>query len=423
MPRSLPPGWERNETPDLKEKTGLPPLSDQEPIKRQPTAGDGGSINADVEQGDKPLSLPPKINKKIDEVYMISGIGNDDMYCMVEDELYEVAKKFTAHLHEAEYQRLKSEAQSLNVGAGRKIVRPVVSSAMDSTELRIEYASRLEILRKATKKSHGNTEDGADDDGMLDTTLEGSPLRELMQNGSKMDGSLVNRSLQSSENPVRPSSQSYSYGKLLKASQQNTGGLKKVNQQRSVETPKDGAQYKLQPSNLESLRSSNTPSSGLASRHFTPSVSSPPEQSSLPDPRSFRLSRVSSRSQISILSEGDSDDELCVSSPYPSSPPLLAPRRTKTGPVLSSTLMASTPRRTGSYPKANESNSPTRVTIKQERPQSVPATGLTVDSDSEDDDIFIELRRKRKAKTLERKASRVLGNPKSSSAGGKRNEA
>ncbi|KKF92635.1 hypothetical protein CFO_g5014 [Ceratocystis platani] len=170
MPRRLPPGWDRNETSDLKEKTGLPPLSDQEPIKRQHIAGDGSSKNE--EQGDKqPLSLTPKISKKIDEVYMISGIGNDDMYCMVEDELYEVAKKFTAHLHEAEYQRLKSEAQSLDAGAGRKIVRPVVRSAMDSTEQRIECASRLEILRKATKKSHGNTEADADDDGMLDATL------------------------------------------------------------------------------------------------------------------------------------------------------------------------------------------------------------------------------------------------------------
>ncbi|KAL2887551.1 hypothetical protein HOO65_050672 [Ceratocystis lukuohia] len=392
MPRRLPPGWDRNETSDLKEKTGLPPLSDQEPIKRQHIAGDGSSKNE--EQGDKqPLSLTPKISKKIDEVYMISGIGNDDMYCMVEDELYEVAKKFTAHLHEAEYQRLKSEAQSLDAGAGRKIVRPVVRSAMDSTEQRIECASRLEILRKATKKSHGNTEADADDDGMLDATLAGSPLHELMQYGSNMDGSL------------------------------NTGGLKKANQQRSVGAPKDGPQCKLQSSNLESLRSSNTPSSDPASWHSTPSVSSPPEQSSLPSPRSFRLSRASSRSRIAILSEDDDDDELCVSSPYPSSPRLSAPRRTKTGPVLSSILMTPTPRRTESYPKANEPSSPMRVTQKQERPQSVPATGPTVSPDSEDDDIFAELRRKRKAKTLERKASRVLGNPKSSSAEGKFNEA
>ncbi|PHH54836.1 hypothetical protein CFIMG_001229RA [Ceratocystis fimbriata CBS 114723] len=422
MPRRLPPGWDRNETSDLKEKTGLPPLSDQEPIKRQHIAGDGSSKNA--EQGDKqPLSLTPKISKKIDEVYMISGIGNDDMYCMVEDELYEVAKKFTAHLHEAEYQRLKSEAQSLDAGAGRKIVCPVVSSAMDSTEQRIECASRLEILRKATKKSHGNTEADADDDGMLDATLAGSPLHELMQYGSNMDGSLVNRSLQSSKNPVQPSSQPYSYGRILKVSRQNTGGLKKANQQRSVGAPKDGPQCKLQSSNLESLRSSNTPSSDLASWHSTPSVSSPPEQSSLPSPRSFRLSRASSRSRIAILSEDDDDDELCVSSPYPSSPRLSAPRRTKTGPVLSSILMAPTPRRTESYPKANEPSSPMRVAQKQERPQSVPATGPTVSPDSEDDDIFAELRRKRKAKTLERKASRVLGNPKSSSTGGKFNEA
>lgn len=56
---------------------------------------------------------------------MISGDGN---YRMVEDELLRVARRFTTHLHRAEYERLKSLARSQNALTIREIERPVVGT-------------------------------------------------------------------------------------------------------------------------------------------------------------------------------------------------------------------------------------------------------------------------------------------------------
>lgn len=42
---------------------------------------------------------------------MREGLDKDDAYTMVEDEFYDVAKGFTAHLHHAEYKRLMREAK------------------------------------------------------------------------------------------------------------------------------------------------------------------------------------------------------------------------------------------------------------------------------------------------------------------------
>lgn len=42
---------------------------------------------------------------------MVQGFDNDDRWRMVEDEFYSVASRFTAHLHAAQYRRLKDEAK------------------------------------------------------------------------------------------------------------------------------------------------------------------------------------------------------------------------------------------------------------------------------------------------------------------------
>lgn len=42
---------------------------------------------------------------------MVEGFDNDDRWRMVEDEFYSVASRFTAHLHAAQYRRLKYEAK------------------------------------------------------------------------------------------------------------------------------------------------------------------------------------------------------------------------------------------------------------------------------------------------------------------------
>jgi hypothetical protein len=54
---------------------------------------------------------------------MIDGVENDDGWMMVEDELLTTARRFTAHLHHAEYQRLKRLARSRPLDA---LSRPTV---------------------------------------------------------------------------------------------------------------------------------------------------------------------------------------------------------------------------------------------------------------------------------------------------------
>lgn len=45
---------------------------------------------------------------------MIEGLDNDDAYVMVEDEFLAIAKQFTRHLHQAEYERRKREVEREN---------------------------------------------------------------------------------------------------------------------------------------------------------------------------------------------------------------------------------------------------------------------------------------------------------------------
>jgi hypothetical protein len=53
-------------------------------------------------------------------------IPGDDRFRMVEDEFLDTARRFTTHLHRAEYNRLKTLAKSSNAAAIRAIGRPVV---------------------------------------------------------------------------------------------------------------------------------------------------------------------------------------------------------------------------------------------------------------------------------------------------------
>lgn len=55
---------------------------------------------------------------------MVEGFDNDDGWRMVEDEFYSVASRFTAHLHAAQYRRLKDEAKKRNPTI-QALARPV----------------------------------------------------------------------------------------------------------------------------------------------------------------------------------------------------------------------------------------------------------------------------------------------------------
>lgn len=68
----------------------------------------------------------------------------DDRYRMVEDELLRVAQRFTAHLHRAEYERLKRLATSQNAESIREIERPVIGTpTMEARRRHDRVAQRI----------------------------------------------------------------------------------------------------------------------------------------------------------------------------------------------------------------------------------------------------------------------------------------
>lgn len=88
--------------------------------------------------------------------YMIEGLDNDDLYRMVEDEFLSTAQQFTAHLHAAEYHRLKAASKSQNADAIRDISRPVVGRMTDLVKQKQERKARLEKQKAATRKARAD---------------------------------------------------------------------------------------------------------------------------------------------------------------------------------------------------------------------------------------------------------------------------
>ena len=109
---------------------------------------------------------------------MIEGPEGDDRYRMVEDELLSVARRFTAHLHAAEYQRLQEAAKSQNARAIKDISRPVVGSMTDLAKRRQERKAHALNRWRARREARGSGDDTAsesddDDEGYRATSLYG----------------------------------------------------------------------------------------------------------------------------------------------------------------------------------------------------------------------------------------------------------
>lgn len=124
---------------------------------------------------------------------MIEGWEHDDGFRMVEDELLATARQFTAHLHAAEYQRLKDEAASQNAETIRRISRPVVGSKSALVKQKHERAERRRqqeearqrlLLNRATKREHSDDESSGTDDAD-DLIPLSSSLYELMASPQK----------------------------------------------------------------------------------------------------------------------------------------------------------------------------------------------------------------------------------------------
>ncbi|KAL7950279.1 hypothetical protein V8C42DRAFT_194746 [Trichoderma barbatum] len=95
-----------------------------------------------------------------DAQFMIPGPLNDDKFRMVDDEFLHIAQRFTAHLHRAEYDRLKALAKAQNAATIREIERPVVANAAPTARAR----QRSESAQRARKQRKALEAGGGDDD-------------------------------------------------------------------------------------------------------------------------------------------------------------------------------------------------------------------------------------------------------------------
>ena len=87
---------------------------------------------------------------------MVQGFDNDDRWRMVEDEFYSVASRFTAHLHAAQYRRLKDEAKKrtptiqplarpVTRAPTLDVVRRQAASALAASQRRAIAAAKLHL--------------------------------------------------------------------------------------------------------------------------------------------------------------------------------------------------------------------------------------------------------------------------------------
>ncbi|KAK8042925.1 hypothetical protein PG994_013408 [Apiospora phragmitis] len=117
---------------------------------------------------------------------MVEGLDNDDRYHMVEDELLAAARQFTAHLHAAEYLRLKAAAKSQNAAVISQIARPVVGGMSRLAEKKQERADLRRKQSAALRKANQDDSDSDDDDDVApNSALKGTSLYTLMASPRK----------------------------------------------------------------------------------------------------------------------------------------------------------------------------------------------------------------------------------------------
>jgi hypothetical protein len=113
---------------------------------------------------------------------MVDGYGNDDKFRMVEDELFAIAGKFTAHLHAAEYQRLKRQAKARNADTINSISRPVVAQMTREVSAKHERIAKEKKRREGLKRAITNGRLGGLDLGSNDASpWMGTSLQGLME--------------------------------------------------------------------------------------------------------------------------------------------------------------------------------------------------------------------------------------------------
>ncbi|KAI1426578.1 hypothetical protein F5Y12DRAFT_270848 [Xylaria sp. FL1777] len=160
MPRVLP--WKRRE----RQAFELPKSARSSPVPRVKQEDTGRS--QDEEDAVSPSNaavITKRISKRPrqststspppeppQENFMIEGIDGDDRYRMVEDEFLATAQQFTAHLHAAEYKRLKTASELENAQTIRNISRPVVGQMTGLVKIKQERKTLAEKQQLATRK-------------------------------------------------------------------------------------------------------------------------------------------------------------------------------------------------------------------------------------------------------------------------------
>ncbi|RBQ82787.1 hypothetical protein VDGD_10182 [Verticillium dahliae] len=151
--------------------------------ERKPTAS---ARSASRHPDRTPSTSPPP--QPIPETFLIPGYDHDDIYRMVEDEFLVIAGKFTAHLHAAEYHRLKTQARSQNADAIADISRPVVGSLTELARRRQEDLLRRKRQRQALRQSRaGDGGEAGETEEEDDALWRGSSLRGLMDSPRKRE--------------------------------------------------------------------------------------------------------------------------------------------------------------------------------------------------------------------------------------------
>ncbi|KAI1452756.1 hypothetical protein F4805DRAFT_406876 [Annulohypoxylon moriforme] len=183
MTRKLP--WKRQTERSIAStpKPATPTSVRPQKVKRDDLDGDDNESvaspapNKRIKKSPSRFATPSKVKRAgstspppepLPESYMIDGLENDDLYRMVEDEFLSTAQQFTAHLHAAEYHRLKAASKSQNADTIRDISRPVVGRMTDLVKKKQDRKSRFqkqkEVIRKAlADKGQDDDTDGKDD--------------------------------------------------------------------------------------------------------------------------------------------------------------------------------------------------------------------------------------------------------------------
>lgn len=121
---------------------------------------------------------------------MITGIQHDDRWRMVEDEFVAIAHKFTAHLHAAEYERLKEQAKDQNADAIRSLSRPVTGPMTDRVKRRQAVLSLHKSQSSSIKRARARVQDADEEDGD-ELPWAGTNLEGLMDSPRKKRTSLA----------------------------------------------------------------------------------------------------------------------------------------------------------------------------------------------------------------------------------------